>query len=53
MLDVEGVGAVALPVPPVGLVYHFNPDPVAVSGPAGVPRHSVTKNPTVGAEGVA
>jgi len=31
---VDGVGAVALPVPPVGTVYHNKPVPVAVSGTA-------------------
>ena len=31
---VDGVGAVAEPVPPVGTVYHNKPVPVAVSGTA-------------------
>jgi hypothetical protein len=31
---VEGVGAVTLPVPPVAVVYHNNPVPVAVRGTA-------------------
>ena len=31
---VEGVGAVMLPVPPVAVVYHNNPVPVAVRGVA-------------------
>ncbi len=48
-----GVGAVALAVPPVAVVYHFKPEPVAVNGPAGDPKHKVIKKPTVGAEGVA
>jgi hypothetical protein len=38
IVAVEGVGAVTLPVPPVAVVYHNNPDPVAVSGAAVVPR---------------
>ena len=37
IVAVEGVGAVTLPVPPVAVVYHNNPDPVAVSGAAVVP----------------
>lgn len=53
MLEVLGVGAVVVPTPPVALVYHLSPDPVATSGLAVPPRHSVTRKPTVGAEGVA
>jgi hypothetical protein len=34
---VEGVGAVMLPVPPVAVVYHNSPAPVAVSGAAVAP----------------
>ena len=34
MVDVDGVGAVALPVPPVGTVYHKRLEPVAVNGTA-------------------
>lgn len=34
---VDGVGAVADPVPPVALVYHNSPVPVAVSCAAGWP----------------
>ena len=36
-VTVEGVGAVMLPVPPVAVVYHNNPVPVAVRGVAVVP----------------
>ena len=31
---VDGVGAVDEPVPPVEVVYHNNPEPVAVNGTA-------------------
>ena len=34
VVAVEGVGAVALPVPPVAVVYHNRFVPVAVSGTA-------------------
>jgi hypothetical protein len=50
---VEGVGAVALPVPPVAVVYHNNPVPVAVSGIAVVPRQYVTGDTTAGESGSA
>jgi hypothetical protein len=33
-IAVEGVGAVALPVPPVAVVYHNSPVPVAVRAAA-------------------
>ena len=46
---VLGVGAVAEPVPPVDVVYHNNPVPVAVSGVAVAPWQYVTGEFTVGA----
>jgi hypothetical protein len=48
---VEGVGAVELPVPPVEVVYHNRPVPVAVSGAAVAPRQYVTGDVTTGADG--
>ena len=36
-VEVDGVGAVALPVPPVAVVYHNNAVPVAVNGTAVAP----------------
>jgi hypothetical protein len=48
---VEGVGAVMLPVPPVAVVYHNNPVPVAVSGAAVAPWQYVTGEVTAGAAG--
>ena len=50
---VEGVGAVALPTPAVGTVYHINPVPVAVNGTAVAPWQYVTGVVTVGEEGGA
>ena len=50
---VEGVGAVALPVPPVATVYHNSPVPVAVRGAAVAPWQYVTGVVTVGASGKA
>jgi hypothetical protein len=50
---VEGVGAVALPVPPVAVVYHNNPDPVAVRGAAVSFWQYVTGVVTPGATGSA
>jgi hypothetical protein len=50
---VEGVGAVALPVPPVATVYHNSPVPVAVRGTAVSPWQYVTGVVTVGASGKA
>jgi hypothetical protein len=50
---VEGVGAVALPVPPVATVYHNSPAPVAVRGAAVAPWQYVTGVVTVGASGKA
>jgi hypothetical protein len=48
---VEGVGAVVLPVPPVAVVYHNKPVPVAVSAAAVVPWQYVTGVVTAGAAG--
>ena len=48
---VEGVGAVALPVPPVATVYHRRFVPVAVSAVAVSLRQYVTGVVTVGAAG--
>jgi hypothetical protein len=48
---VEGVGAVALPVPPVAVVYHNRLVPVAVSGAAVAPWQYVTGDITTGADG--
>jgi hypothetical protein len=50
---VEGVGAIALPVPPVAVVYHNNPVPVAVSGEAVTPWQYGTGDVTAGADGKA
>jgi hypothetical protein len=50
---VEGVGAVVLPVPPVAVVYHNSPVPVAVSAAAVVPWQYVTGVVTAGAGGKA
>jgi hypothetical protein len=49
---VLGIGAVALPVPPVEVVYHNKFVPVAVNAVAVAPWHYTTGE-TVGAEGVA
>ena len=46
---VDGVGAVALPVPPVAVVYHNNAVPVAVNGAAAAPWQYVTGVVPVGA----
>ena len=46
---VDGVGAVAEPVPPVAVVYHSKPVPVAVSGDAVEFWQYVTGLETVGA----
>ena len=48
---VEGVGAVTLPVPPVGAVYQRRLLPVAVSGTAVASWQYVTGLVTVGAAG--
>ena len=53
MLLVEGVGAVDVPVPPVGVVYHNRLEPVAVSGVAGTPLQSVTGVVITGGLGLA
>jgi hypothetical protein len=50
---VEGEGAVTLPVPPVAVVYHNSPVPVAISGAAVVPWQYVTGVVTAGASGMA
>ena len=50
--EVEGVGAAALPVPPVAVVYQSRLLPVAVSGAAVLPIHRLTGLLTVGAPGV-
>ena len=49
----EGVGAVGLPVPPVGTVYHNKLDPLAVSGEAVAFLQYVTGETTVGGGVVA
>ncbi len=49
---VDGVGAIALPTPPVAAVYHNNPVPVAVSAVAVVPWQWVTGVVTAGAAGM-
>ena len=51
-MAVVGVGAVALPVPPLGTVYHFNEDPVAVRAVAVAFWQYTTGLVTVGAAGV-
>ena len=48
-MAVDGVGAVALPVPPLAAVYHNKPVPVAVSGEAVAPRQYTTGVVTPGA----
>ena len=48
-----GVGAVALPVPPVAAVYHNNPVPVAVNAVAVAPWQYAIGVVTVGADGAA
>ena len=50
--DVLGVGAVALPVPPVATVYHNRLEPVAVKAVAVALWQYVTGVVTVGAAGV-
>jgi hypothetical protein len=50
---VEGVGAVVLPVPPVAVVYHKRPVPVAVRGVAVVFWQYSTGDVTTGAGGKA
>ena len=50
---VEGVGAVGLPVPPVGTVYHSRLDPFAVNGTAVAFWQYVTGVVTPGAAGKA
>ena len=50
---VEGVGAVALPVPPEATVYHNRLVPVAVIAEAVSPSHYTTGEVTPGAEGKA
>ena len=52
-LAVEGVGAVAEPVPPVAVVYHKRLAPVAISGDAGTPLQSATGVMTTGGLGLA
>ena len=51
-LAVDGVGAVELPIPPVGTIYHNKLVPVAVNGLATAPLQYVTGVLTVGADGV-
>jgi hypothetical protein len=53
VVAVEGVGAVGLPVPPVAVVYHNNPVPVAVRGTAVAFWQYVTGVVTPGASGAA
>ena len=53
VVAVAGVGAVALPVPPVAVVYHNRFVPVAVSGTAVAFWQYVTGVVTVGARGAA
>ena len=53
MLDVTGVGAVVLDVPPVALVYHFREVPGALSGTAVAFEQYSTGLETPGAPGVA
>ena len=48
---VIGVGAVVLPVPPVSVVYHNRPVPVAVNAVAVLPKHKLRGDVTVGAVG--
>lgn len=48
----EGVGAVEDPVPPVALVYHSKPVPVAESGDVGAAWQYVMEEVAVGAAGV-
>ena len=50
---VDGVGAVALPVPPAGTIYHIRFVPIAVNGTAVAPWQYVTGDVTVGAAGGA
>lgn len=50
---VDGVGAVALPVPPAELVYQSRPVPPAVRAELLPPIHRFTGELTVGAAGVA
>lgn len=45
---VEGVGATGEPLPPVALVYHTKPVPVAVSWEAACPRQYVSGLVTTG-----
>jgi len=45
---VEGVGAVAVPVPPVEVMYHNKLLPAAVNGVAICPLHNCTGDVTVG-----
>jgi hypothetical protein len=51
-VSVDGVGAVALPTPPVALLYHNKLLPVAVSGAEGAPWQYFTGLLTTGAAGV-
>ena len=51
-MAVVGVGAVALPVPPLKEVYHLKDDPVAVSAVATAFWQYTTGVVTVGAAGV-
>ena len=51
IVAVDGVGAVALPTPPVGTVYHIRFVPVAVNGTAVANWQYVTGVITVGAPG--
>jgi hypothetical protein len=50
---VDGVGAVAVPVPPVAVVYHNKFVPVAVSAIAVAAWQYATGDVTIGAAGVA
>jgi hypothetical protein len=52
-LAVEGVGAVADPVPPVAAVYHSKFDPLAVKATAVLPWQTGAGLETPGAAGIA
>jgi len=49
---VFGIGAIVLPVPPVGKAYHNKEVPVAVKAPAVVFSQKLTGVVTVGADGI-
>jgi hypothetical protein len=52
LVAVDGVGAVALPVPPLTVVYHNRLLPVAVNAVAVAPSQYVTGVVTVGTVGI-